>query len=109
MNNKSDFLREMEEFDQEIDHFLKKEYPKLSRENKITYWLRTTHKGMRTQGEAVGDEYSEFSKDWYETNKSIETDFDSIFKEAVENIGFKFDWTEYNKRITKKWYLDSKL
>jgi len=34
---------------------------------------------MRTQGESLGDEYSEFSKDWYETNKKIEPNFDNIF------------------------------
>lgn len=109
MENKSDFLKEMEEFDQELDRFWKKEYPKMSRKKKVEYWLATTHKGMRTQGESLGDEYSEFSKDWYEDNKAVEPDFDSIFKEAMENIGFEFNWNEYNKRITQKWYLDTNL
>lgn len=105
MENKSSFLKEMEKFELEMNRFWKKEYPKMTHKDKVAYWLASTHKGMRTQGEALGDEYSEFSKEWYETNKQIEPDFDSIFKEAMKNIGFDFNWSEYNKRITKKWYL----
>ena len=96
-------------YDDDENNFWKKEYPKMSYQKKVNYWLTTIHQGMRSQGEALGDEYSEFSKEWYETNKKIEPNFDSIFKEAIENIGFEFNWNEYNKRISKEWYLDSKL
>jgi DNA-directed RNA polymerase subunit N (RpoN/RPB10) len=54
---------------------------------------------MRTQGEVIADEYSEFSKKWYEHALSVESDFDNIFKEVVANIGFEFNWEEYHKRI----------
>ena len=54
---------------------------------------------MRIQGEATGDEYSEFNYDWYIGVKTREPDFDSIFREVVPLLGFEFDWQEYEKRI----------
>ena len=36
--------------------FWDNEYPELSFEEKINYWLGSIHKGMRTQGETFGDE-----------------------------------------------------
>ena len=94
---------ETKEFFQKIlderEKFWNEKYPNLNREEKVKYWLASTHKGMRTQGEALADEYSEFSKGWYDHAVSVEPDFDAIFKEAVSNIGFEFNWEEYNKRI----------
>ncbi|WP_299883598.1 hypothetical protein [uncultured Lacinutrix sp.] len=81
------------------NQFWSEEYPELSRDEKVKYWLDSTHKGMRTQREALADEYSEFSKKWYDHAINVEPDFDKIFKEAVSNIGFEFNWEEYNKRI----------
>ena len=49
--------------------------------------------------EALADEYSEFSKKWLEHAKSVESDFETIFKYVTENLGFEFDWQEYYKRI----------
>lgn len=96
---KSDFEKFTEERQIRFNAFWTEEYPKLSREEKVKYWLASTHKGMRTQGEAFNDEYSEFSKGWYEHAISVESDFEEIFKEAISNIGFEFDWEEYSKRI----------
>ena len=81
------------------NNFWSKEYPRKSREERIMYWLSTTHKGMRTQGEIGQSEYSEFSSKWYERVSSVEPDFDEIFKEVVPKLGFEFDWEEYHKRI----------
>jgi len=79
--------------------FWSQEYPKLSREEKKKYWLASTHRGMRSQGEALGDEYTEFSKNWYDFAKKNEPDFDEIFKDVVKNLGFDFDWGKYYERI----------
>jgi len=81
--------------------FWKDEYPKLSLNEKKKYWLASTHKGMRTQGEALADEYSEFSKKWYDFAKENEPNFDEIFKYVADNLGFTFNWEEYNVRIKK--------
>lgn len=74
-------------------------YPKMSIAEKKEYWLGSTHKGMRTQGESFADPYSEFSKKWYDFAKSHEPKFDEIFSYVAKNLGFEFDWNEYNKRI----------
>lgn len=89
----------LEEILKRQDEFQYKEYPKLNKKEKINYWLAKTYDGMRTQGEVIADEYSEFSKKWYEHALSVESDFDNIFKEVVANIGFEFNWEEYHKRI----------
>jgi hypothetical protein len=94
-------FNESNDFNNSFNIFWEKEYPNLSFEEKKRYWLASTHKGMRTQGEALGDEYSEFSKGWLEFAKENEPKFDEIFKYVTENLGFEFDWKEFNKRIKK--------
>lgn len=81
--------------------FRSEEYPQLSFEEKVRYWEESTYRTMRTQGEALADEYSGFSKKWYDSAKENEPDFDRIFKEAIDRFtaGFEFDWKEYEKRI----------
>jgi len=37
MKNKSDFLKEMEEFDKKNDQFWIKKYPKMSYDSKVSY------------------------------------------------------------------------
>lgn len=32
----------------------------------------------------------------------LEKDFDEIFKYVADNLGFKFDWQEYNEIIKNK-------
>lgn len=98
---KARHLKEIQEFDNSMNKFWDEEYPKMSLEEKKKYWLAGTHKGMRTQGEAIGDEYSEFSKKWYDFAKEHEPDFDEIFDYVTKNLGFEFDWEEYKKRIKK--------
>lgn len=98
---KSNHLKEIQEFDNSMNKFWDEKYPKMSLEEKKKYWLAGTHKGMRTQGEAFGDEYSEFSKKWYDFAKEHEPYFDEIFDYVTKNLGFEFDWEEYNKRIKK--------
>lgn len=98
---KSDFDKFIEDVEDSRQKFWNEKYPKMSLEEKKRYWLASTHQGMRTQGEAFGDEYSEFSKGWYDFAKEHEPDFDEIFDYVTQNLGFKFDWEEYNKRIKK--------
>lgn len=74
-------------------------YPAMTRQERVSHWLSATARGMRWQGESAGDKYSEFSPAWYRIAKEMEPDFDNIFKEAMERIGFAFDWEEYHKRI----------
>ena len=93
-----DFAREILELQK---RFWSEEYPQLSFEEKVRYWEESTYRTMRTQGEALADEYSEFSKAWYDFAIEHEPDFDRIFKEAMDRFtaGFEFDWKEYEKRI----------
>ncbi|OCA69352.1 hypothetical protein BBI01_14475 [Chryseobacterium artocarpi] len=98
-SKKVNHLKEIQEFDNSMNKFWKEEYPKMGFDEKKKYWLASTHKGMRTQGEVLGDEYSEFSKGWYDFAKEHEPDFDEIFDYVTKNLGFEFDWEEYNKRI----------
>ena len=98
---KSDFEKFIEENEKNFTNFWKEEYPKLSFVEKKKYWLASTHKGMRNQGEALGDEYSEFSKKWYDFAKEHEPKFDEIFIYVTDNLGFKFDWQKYKERIKK--------
>ncbi len=98
---KEKHLKETQEFDNSMNKFWNEKYPKMSLEEKKRYWLASTHRGMRTQGEALGDEYSEFSKEWYDFAKAHEPDFDEIFDYVTKNLGFEFDWEKYNKRIKK--------
>lgn len=74
------------------------DYPNFSTENKVKYWLSNIHKGMRIQGEATNNPYSEFSIEWYNFAKSKESDFDLIFSEVVSRMGINFNWNEYYKR-----------
>ncbi|HEY9007692.1 MAG TPA: hypothetical protein VIM75_16245 [Ohtaekwangia sp.] len=90
--NEAELLKEREE------SFWLNEYNNYSRSKKIEYWLSNIHHGMRIQGEATGDKYSEFSKAWYNYVKSREPDFDSIFIAVTRQLGFDFDWNEYEKR-----------
>lgn len=96
---KTDFEKFIEERQTIFTKFWSEEYPKFNHEERIRYWQESTHKGMRTQGEALADEYSEFSKGWYDFAMEHEPNFDSIFKEAMSRVGFDFDWKEYRKRI----------
>ncbi|SIS92031.1 hypothetical protein SAMN05421786_103110 [Chryseobacterium ureilyticum] len=98
-SKKVNHLKEIQEFDNSMNKFWKEKYPKMSFDEKKKYWLASTHKGMRTQGEALGDEYSEFSKGWYDFAKEHEPDFDEIFDYVTKHLGFEFDWEEYSKRI----------
>lgn len=77
------------------------EYPQYSVERKITYWVSNIHHGMRMQGEATADPYSEFSIKWYLDVILKDSDFDVVFEKVVPKLGVNFDWTEYNKRIGK--------
>ncbi|WP_143774175.1 hypothetical protein [Niastella vici] len=81
------------------ESFWLEEYPHFTIDEKIKYWLASIHRGMRTQGEATADEYSEFSAAWYQHVKEKEPDFDSLFEKVVPLLGFYFDWKEYEKRI----------
>jgi hypothetical protein len=92
-------IKDTQNFTTASNQFWKEKYPKMSLEEKKKYWLASTHKGMRTQGEAFGDEYSEFSKKWYDFAIENEPNFDEIFDYVTKNLGFKFDWEEYKKRI----------
>lgn len=96
---KSYFEKFVEKIENDRNNFWEKEYPNMSFEEKKTYWLTSTHKSMRTQGEAFADEYSAFSKKWHDFAMSNEPNFEEIFKYVTNNLGFKFDWNEYNKRI----------
>lgn len=98
---KSDFEKFVDEIENSRERFWREEYPKMNLDEKKKFWLASTLKGMRTQGEAFADEYSEFSKGWYDFAKENEPDFDHIFKDVADNLGFKFDWNEYSKRIQK--------
>lgn len=92
-------LKEIQEFDNDMYNFWNEKYPKMSLEERRRFWLASTHKGMLTQGEAFNDEYSEFSKKWYDFAKAHEPNFDDIFDYVSKNLGFEFDWKEYSKRI----------
>lgn len=89
----------IEESKKKAESFWLEEYPHFTIDEKIKYWLANIHRGMRTQGEATGDEYSEFSAAWYQHVKAKEPDFDLIFEKVVPLLGFDFDWKEYQKRI----------
>lgn len=93
------FKKESEEWNEKAKKFWEETYPKMSLDEKKKYWLASTHKGMRTQGEAFADPYSEFSKEWYDFAKQHEPNFDEIFDYVTKNLGFEFDWQEFKKRI----------
>jgi hypothetical protein len=88
-----------EEGKKKAELFWREEYPRFTIDEKVKYWLASVHHGMRTQGEATADEYSEFSTKWYQNVKAKEPDFDLIFEKVVPLLGFDFDWKEYEKRI----------
>ena len=81
------------------NNFWNAEYPKMNLEEKKRWWLASTHKSMRIQGESFADEYAAFSKEWYNHAQSVESSFEEIFKYVTENLGFEFDWKEYYRRI----------
>ena len=97
--NREEFLKMVNKSHEREKNFWSEEYPNKSKEERVMYWLASTHKGMRMQGEIGQSEYSEFSSKWYKRVKSVEPDFDEIFKEVVAKIGFDFDWEEYYERI----------
>ena len=88
-----------EEGKKKAEAFWLQEYPHFAIDEKIKYWLASIHRGMRMQGEATADEYSEFSPAWYQYVKAKEPDFDLIFEKVVPLLGFDFDWKEYERRI----------
>jgi len=81
------------------ESFWSDEYPGYSVDEKVKYWLASIHHGMRMQGEATGDQYSEFSAEWYKYVKLKEPAFDMIFEKVVPLLGFDFNWNEYKGRI----------
>ena len=97
--DREEFLKLIGDSKNSEENFWSEEYPNKSREEKVIYWLASTHKGMRMQGETGQSEYTEFSPKWYERAKSVEPHFDEIFKEVTSKLGFEFDWEEYRKRI----------
>ena len=96
--NEKDFLEFVKEIQEQERIFWEEEYPSYDLSQKKSYWLANIHRGMRTQGEAIGDEYSLFSKKSYEIWKETEPDFDQIFAEISGGIPH-FDWQEYQRRI----------
>lgn len=97
--DEQEFSRFIESMERQRREFWEREYPAMSRSERVSYWLSSTHRGMRAQGEATGDEYSEFSPGWYTSARQAEPDFDAIFREVVARLGFSFDWAEYQRRI----------
>lgn len=103
MNDK-EFSKLIEEIQKEEKVFWEETYPKYNFKEKVTHWLASIHRGMRTQGETFGDEYSLFSKSGYEKMKEAEPDFDIIFIEVMKRIP-NFDFREYQDRITKEQFI----
>jgi|GEM_PF-3341083 len=93
----------------QIDSFWQEEYPKMNFDEKVGHWLPMIHRGMRTQGEALGDPYSEFSKESYEKWKQLEPDFDRIFDAVAPLLGSDFDRNEYEQRIRKPFFIRNKI
>ena len=87
-------------FEAEARRYWAEEYPRLPFEAKVMRWLPDVHRGMRYQGEATGDEYSQFSARWYEGAKEVEPEIDRIMEAVVPRLGFEFDWAEYRRRIS---------
>ncbi len=52
----------------------------MSIEEKKAYWLASAHKSMRIQGEALANQYSVFSKRWYDSVIKNEPLFEEIFR-----------------------------
>ena len=98
---REDFIRLIHEGRDARNIFWEQEYPLKSKSEKVNYWLSSIHQGMRSQGEATGDEYGHFSLQWYEKAKFVEENFDEIMMVLVPRLGFPFDWKEYHKRILK--------
>jgi hypothetical protein len=93
------FLQSFKDMDRREEKYWEEEYPLKSREEKVNEWLAGIHTGMRYQGESTGDEYTQFSPQWYRLVKSREPDFDEIFKDVVKRLGREFNWDEYKRRI----------
>lgn len=97
-------IKEFEDVFEQNRIFWSEKYPSLSIEEKKKIWEEDIYRSIRTQGEALGDEYTAFSKKWYDSAKEREPQFDEFFKEIVENLekGYfykKFNWDEYRNRI----------
>jgi hypothetical protein len=92
-------LKLFDQLRKDTAQFWQVEYPAKSSAERIRYWLVSTHTGMRSQGEATVDSYSEFSPQWYSFARSMEPDFDALFVEAMKGLEGPFDWAEYLRRI----------
>ena len=99
MRVKRDLEQAFEQARAESRKFWSDEYPAMTRDQRIKYWLGDVLHGMRSQGEATGDAYSEFSPEWHSFARSMEPDFDELFREAVKALESGFDWMEYYRRI----------
>lgn len=93
----------------QIDIFWQEEYPKMSFDQKVRHWLPMIHRGMRTQGEALGDPYSEFSQEGYEKWKLLEPDFDRVFEAVIPLLGSDFDRDEYERRIQAPFFIRNEM
>lgn len=87
------------EFKANARMYWEEDYPKLSFDDCVKRWLADVHRGMRTQGEVLNDEYSNFSPRWYEEAKKLEPEIDRIMEAVAPRLGFDFDWPEYRSRI----------
>ena len=76
-------------------------YPVKSSEEKEKYWISEIYDTMRKNGEEHADEYKTFSKQWYETVKSYEPNFDQILEKIAKRVDSDFDWKKYNARILR--------
>ena len=86
---KADWLKALEEA---ANKFWKEVYPQKSFEEKVDYWKKTMEKGMLEQGNLGLPEFDIFNKDWYESVKEQEKDFDKI----IDTL-FGLYWKEMNR------------
>ena len=86
---KADWLKALEEA---ANKFWNEEYPQKSFEDKVEYWKKTMEKGMLEQSNLGLPQFDIFNKEWYESIKEQEKNFDQIV-----NTIFKMHWTEMNR------------
>lgn len=75
----------------ESEAFWKTEYPSLTGEDKIAFWMDYVTRTMHTQGEQTSDEYSAFTPAWYKKNLHRDADFPLILRSALHKLGSKVD------------------
>ncbi len=88
----------------EKDTFWKKIYPEYSEQEKLHFWADELLSTMRTQGETTGDEYSAFTKEWFDNMLRHEHLLPAFLVRIFRQLGNEINVALFYERVKRSPY-----